>query len=136
MEHQRATSSEASAQSRPSLQQMMDDRRVRRETIARHRAACVLWALRKKGVRGRVVGSLAQGRAGASTFRLHSDVDFLITKCPRALKYTVENDVEDLMEGMPFDVIYLEETRDAWKRSAKFSPRKIAESLGIDAGDG
>ena len=131
MEHQRAISSEASAQSRPSLQQMMDVRRAQREKTARHRAARVLWALRKKGVRGTVIGSLAQGQ-----FRLHSDVDFLITKCPRASKYAVENDVEDLMEGMPFDVIYLEETRDARKRSAKFSPRKIAESLGIDAGDG
>lgn len=58
------------------------------------------------GVAARIEGSLARG-----DFRLHSDVDFLILACPPELKYRLEAEVEDLMEGLPFDCIYLDEVR-------------------------
>jgi predicted nucleotidyltransferase len=89
-----------------SLQFLMESRREQREKDARRRAARVLRTLRGKGVRATVIGSLAQGR-----FRLHSDVDFLVTACPSGLKYTLENQVEDIMDGIPFDVLYQEECR-------------------------
>lgn len=109
METQRITHDpHEKADPRPSgLDAMMARRRALREKAARHRAACVLWALRKKGVRAAITGSLSDGR-----FRGHSDVDFLVKQCPRDLKYTIEADMEDLMMGMPFDVIYLDEVRD------------------------
>lgn len=88
------------------LDEMMAVRRALREKAARHRAACVLQVLRKKGVRATITGSLASGR-----FRGHSDVDFLVKVCPHPLKYTIEADVEDIMRGMPFDVIYQDEVQ-------------------------
>lgn len=88
------------------LGSLMEYRREQREKDARRRAARVLRMLRKKGVRATVIGSLAQGR-----FRLHSDVDFLITACSQPLKYTLEGQVEDIMEDMPFDVLYEDERR-------------------------
>jgi predicted nucleotidyltransferase len=56
------------------------------------------------GVTARVIGSLAAGR-----FRLDSDVDFLVVDCPRHLKYGIEGVVEDCLEGLSFDVVYLDE---------------------------
>ena len=37
--------------------------------------------------------------------------DSLILTCPPELKYRLEAEVEDLMEGLPFDCIYLDEVR-------------------------
>ena len=61
-------------------------------------------ALAEMGVTAAITGSLAEGRFGTG-----SDIDFLITHCPRALKYAIENVVEDCLGGIPFDVIYLDE---------------------------
>lgn len=61
------------------------------------------------GVKVLVTGSLARGGFGT-----HSDVDFLVTECPRHLKYATEGVVEDELGGMRFDVVYLDEVQ-AWK---------------------
>src|SRR5271168_3902833 len=61
-------------------------------------------ALREKGVTALVTGSLAEGR-----FRADSDIDLLVTQCPRSLKYAIEGVVEDCLAGFPFDVVYLDE---------------------------
>ena len=79
----------------------------RRLAIMRARAAVSALAL--LGVRACVTGSLARGRFG-----IHSDIDFLVTSCPRSLKYAIEGIVEEALEGMPFEVIYLDEI-PAWK---------------------
>jgi predicted nucleotidyltransferase len=66
-------------------------------------------ALSELGVTVLVTGSLARGRFGP-----HSDIDFLVTCCPRHRKYTIEGVVEDILDGIPFDVVYLDEIPD-WK---------------------
>jgi predicted nucleotidyltransferase len=61
-------------------------------------------ALNALGVTVLVTGSLARG-----PFGIHSDIDFLVTRCPRILKYAIEGVVEDALGGLSFDVIYLDE---------------------------
>ena len=56
-----------------------------------------------------MTGSLARGQVGPA-----SDIDLLVTSCPRALKYAVEGIVEDALGGARFDLIYLDEI-PAWK---------------------
>jgi predicted nucleotidyltransferase len=73
---------------------------------ARQRAVRVTEFLAERGITVLVTGSLAKGGFGIT-----SDVDFLVTDCPKALKYTIEADVEDCMGPIPFDVIYLDEIR-------------------------
>ncbi len=68
-----------------------------------------------------ITGSLAREKFGP-----HSDVDFLITSCPRHLKYAIEGVVEDAMGGLPIDVIYLDEL-PAWK-AARFLKGAITAS--------
>jgi len=85
---------------------LLESRRKAREREARRRAASVLRALRAMGVRAKVFGSLAEG-----PFRLHSDADFLVLRCPHEKKYTLEGVVEELMGDIPFDVVYQDERR-------------------------
>ena len=80
------------------------DRSADRRTRAINGARAAIRALARQGVSARVTGSLATGRFGPG-----SDVDLLVTDCPRALKYTIESLVEDCLDGIPFDVIYLDE---------------------------
>ena len=61
------------------------------------------------GVRVVVTGSLARG-----TFGIHSDIDLLVTSCPRRLKYAIEGTIEDALGGLPFDVVYIDEL-PPWK---------------------
>lgn len=70
--------------------------------VARVHAACDLLA--ERGVTARVVGSLAGGRFGSG-----SDIDLLVTDCPRDQKYAIEGLVEDCLAGFRFDVVYLDE---------------------------
>jgi predicted nucleotidyltransferase len=56
------------------------------------------------GVTIQVTGSLASGRFGPE-----SDIDFLILDCPRHLKYAIEGTIEERLQGLPFDVIYLDD---------------------------
>ena len=97
----------------PSLAALRDARRNARERLARAAAVAVLQHLRSRGVRAGVFGSLAEGRFG-----LHSDVDFMVTECPRALRYRIEAEVEERMQGIPFDVAYADEMRDPWRSRA------------------
>jgi len=78
----------------------LDDYRARAVEGARRVAA----ELGRRGVEVVVTGSLARGR-----FDLNSDVDFVVLKCPRNLKYAIEGIVEDELRGIPFDVVYREE---------------------------
>jgi len=94
------------------------DRRTR--AISGARAA--ICALARQGVAARITGSLATGHFGPG-----SDVDLLVTDCPPALKYTIESVVEDCLDGMPFDVIYLDEV-PAPKRA-------LFLSIAVDAND-
>jgi predicted nucleotidyltransferase len=87
------------------VEMRLDD--YRRLAVAGAQAAIA--ALAELGVRAVVTGSLARGRFG-----MHSDVDLLVTFCPRHLKYAIEGSVEDALHGMPFDVVYLDEL-PSWK---------------------
>jgi predicted nucleotidyltransferase len=77
------------------------DRRRAAAVEAARRAVAVLAA---RGVRALVFGSLARG-----DFAPHSDVDLLVVHCPEGLHYRIEAAVEDVMAGLPFDVVYLDE---------------------------
>jgi len=68
------------------------------------RARSVVAELDRRGVQTLITGSLARG-----DFNAHSDVDFLVLECPRGWKYRIEGAVEDLMGGINFDLIYLDE---------------------------
>lgn len=54
-----------------------------------------------------MVGSLARG----TDFDTSSDIDFLVLECLEELRYRIEADVEDTLEGIPFDVTYLDEVK-------------------------
>jgi predicted nucleotidyltransferase len=95
------------------------ERRTRAVTAAKR----ALLALEQHGVQALVTGSLAAGDFGPD-----SDVDLLVTQCPRQLKYAIEGIVEDCMAGVPFDVIYLDEI-PAWRMN-RFTKRTVdARSL-------
>lgn len=68
------------------------------------RAIVATDALAAIGVSTLVTGSLARG-----TYRPGSDIDLIVTACPKHLKYAIEGLVEDALAGTPFDVIYLDE---------------------------
>lgn len=74
-----------------------------RKTAAAQAASRAIERLRERGVEATLVGSLKTGG-----FDMHSDIDILVTKCPRELVYGVETELEDIMNGLPFDVVYLE----------------------------
>jgi len=97
----------------PTLAALREARRGARERAALAAAAAVLRRLRRRGVRAGVFGSLAEGRFG-----LHSDVDFMVLDCPPALRYRIETDVEDCMQGIAFDVAYADEMREPWRSRA------------------
>ncbi len=87
-------------------------------------AKAALAALTELGVSALVTGSLARGG-----FEAHSDVDLLVTACPRTPKYAIEGVVEDCLGGMAFDLVYLDEL-PGWK-AARFMAGAIdASSLG------
>ncbi len=94
----------------------------RDRAVAGARAATA--ALAQLGVRTTVTGSLARG-----SFGLHSDVDLLVTSCPRSLKYAIEGIVEDMLGGMPFDVIYLDEL-PVWRAAGFMRDAIDASQLG------
>jgi predicted nucleotidyltransferase len=97
----------------PSLEALRELRRRVRERAARAAAIAVLQRLRSRGVRANVFGSLAAGRFG-----LHSDVDFIVLECPAHLRYRIETEVEERMQGIPFDVAYADEMREPWRARA------------------
>jgi predicted nucleotidyltransferase len=80
------------------------------ETVAAERAQAIAGAVKAVdalcaiGVSALVTGSLARGTYGPG-----SDVDLIVTACPRHLKYAIEGLVEDCLAGLSFDVVYLDE---------------------------
>lgn len=74
----------------------------RRVAVARTRTVCA--TLEEMGVRTRIIGSLPTAHFG-----LGSDIDFLVVECPRSLKYGIEGTIEDGLDGLAFDVVYLDE---------------------------
>ncbi len=73
---------------------------VRRQRALRL-ASAALRALRRAGVKARLVGSLPKG-----TFRADSDVDFLIESRGRMSEPAVVGLIEAAMQDMPFDVVF------------------------------
>lgn len=95
------------------LTALLERRAEDRRRLACVRARAALEWLTGQGVEAAVIGSLARG-----PFRDHSDVDFLVLSCPRALRYALEGGVEACMEGLPFDVVYLDELREPFRQRA------------------
>ena len=75
------------------------------------------------GIDVRLVGSLAR-----STFAGHSDIDLLVVGCPTAWRYRLESVVEDVVGGLPFDVIYLDEVPEH-RREALLAEARRASDL-------
>ena len=100
------------------IEALRTERLQARRAAATRAASEALARLRERGIQATLIGSLKMGRFG-----LHSDIDILVTACPRALIYTVEAELEDIMNGLPFDVIYLDllprETRENWLKHAR-----------------
>jgi predicted nucleotidyltransferase len=88
----------------PTLDEILAARTRARTAKARSAALRALRALGRLRVEARLIGSLARG-----DHRLHSDIDILIVRCPDELRYRIEGIVEDELEGLPFDVVYLDE---------------------------
>jgi predicted nucleotidyltransferase len=93
-----------------------------RQAGAMASARAAVSALRERGVVALITGSLAEG-----TFRAGSDIDLLVTQCPRALKYAIEGLVQDYLIGYPFDVIYLEEIPIAKRGSFLVKARDVSD---------
>lgn len=103
----------------PSRIETLRAEQLRARTVAATQAASrALERLRARGIEARLVGSLKTGKFG-----LHSDIDVLVTKCPKNLVYTIEAELEDTLNGLPFDVIYLDllpqEQRELWLQHAR-----------------
>jgi predicted nucleotidyltransferase len=89
-----------------------------RKAAALQAAARAVAHLSRRGIEARLIGSLKQG-----DFGIHSDIDFLVTSCPADLMYAVEGEIEDIMNGLPFDLIYLDllpiAKRESWLKHAR-----------------
>lgn len=96
-----------------------------RRRMAAERARRVAVLLARRGVQAQIVGSLARGDFGP-----HSDVDFLITSIPGGLRYRIESQVEDAMDGLPFSVLYLDEAPPMRRQALE------AEAVDADRIDG
>ncbi len=83
-------------------------------------------SLKERGVEIRLVGSLARG----ADFDISSDIDFLVLECPEELRYRIEADVEDILDGIPFDVTYLDEVK-----SAHFRKRLLEDAINFAKGE-
>lgn len=77
-------------------------------------------AMEERGIEVLLTGSLARG-----DFWPSSDVDFLVIRCPREWKYRIEGVVEDVMNGVPFDVIYEDELLPGKARLMRRDARRI-----------
>jgi len=108
---------------------LLDRQATRRRHQALERARRVLSRFRNLGIEGYVVGSLASGR-----FMAHSDIDFLVTHCPRDIdRLLLEAEVEQLCGDMPYHLIFLDEIQDLYWRRKLLAERKTLEEL--EAGD-
>ena len=70
------------------------------------RRAALLHALshlRARGADATLIGPLK-----SAGFGLDSDIDLLVTRCPPNLVYAIEADLEDIVGGFKFDLVYLD----------------------------
>jgi predicted nucleotidyltransferase len=95
----------------PQIGSSSEHRLADRRSRAIEGAKSAVASLAKLGVTAVVTGSLARGDFGH-----FSDVDLLVTQCPRSLKYAIEGIVEDALGAIPFDVLYLDELPDRMAR--------------------
>ena len=100
------------------IESLRRDQLTARVAAANRVANLALEHLRVRGIDASLIGSLKSGGFG-----LDSDIDFLVTRCPAKLVYTVEAELEDIMGGFQFDVIYLsrvpEDKRERWLAHAR-----------------
>ena len=100
------------------IEALRADQLSAKKATATQAALRALERLSARGIEASLVGSLKTGGFG-----LHSDIDILITKCPKDLVYSVEAEIEDIMNGLPFDLVYLDllplEQRERWLRHAR-----------------
>jgi predicted nucleotidyltransferase len=95
------------------IESLRQDQLNARLAAANKAASLALQHLRERGIEASLIGSLKSGGFG-----FHSDIDILVTECPVHLIYAVEAELEDIMGGISFDVVYLkllaEEKRERW----------------------
>ena len=100
------------------IESLRRDQLNARVAAASRAASRALEHLRACGVDASLIGSLKSGGFGPD-----SDIDFLVTRCPANLIYAVEAELEDIMGGFQFDVIYLnlvpEDKRERWLAHAR-----------------
>ncbi|WP_437559126.1 nucleotidyltransferase domain-containing protein [Acidithiobacillus sulfuriphilus] len=89
------------------LERILRKHAEQRRATALLRAATAVDRLQNMGIKVQIIGSLAEGR-----FQAHSDVDFLIERlADPGQRYTLESVVEDVLQDIPFDVVYADEVR-------------------------
>ena len=100
------------------IESLRADQLRAKKAAATQAAARALQHLSARGIEASLVGSLKTGGFG-----LHSDIDILVTKCPQDLVYALEAELEDIMNGLPFDLVYLNllphEQRESWLQHAR-----------------
>lgn len=100
------------------IDEIFERQRAEREAKARKCAADALARMAAQGIEAKLIGSLSE--ASERSFSRYSDVDFLVVHLPsESWRYRVEGIVENVMDGLPFDVVYLDEIpekeRGAWR---------------------
>jgi antitoxin (DNA-binding transcriptional repressor) of toxin-antitoxin stability system len=83
------------------ISRLFRERALRRLEIAHPRAEAAVAELGRRGVKARIVGSLARG-----SFRQTSDVDLLIDERGTLDEDTIESIVRGEMGDFPFDLLY------------------------------
>lgn len=74
-----------------------------------------LTELRRAGVNVEIFGSMARG-----DFRIHSDVDFLVTDKSNLSETDIFNIISDNMNGTPFDVVFAENLQQKTVKLMRF----------------
>ncbi|SHE89773.1 hypothetical protein SAMN02745206_01013 [Desulfacinum infernum DSM 9756] len=64
-------------------------------------------------------------------FHPHSDVDFVVVGLPEIHMYRVEGRIEEILAGMPFDLIYLETLPEERREFILQKGRAWKEFIGI-----
>jgi predicted nucleotidyltransferase len=93
------------------LDRLLDSRASEKLTTVGPQVECVLKKLREAGADVEIVGSLARG-----DFKIHSDVDFLISDKGSLSEVDVFNITSDHLKDAPFDLVFAD----------KLKPRNLA----------
>lgn len=83
------------------LDHLLDRRASEKLLAVGSQVETALAKLRQAGVQVEVVGSMSRG-----DFRLHSDVDFLITDKARLSETEIYNSISDHLKGAGFDLVF------------------------------